>query len=68
MRTTDSPRRDGEVASAGVERARLVVILGTIGISVSGMTLFSLVPWSDWRTAPGTCRTQKSDNPAHNGH
>ena len=50
MRGTYSPWQDGEVASAGVERARLVVILTTIGISVSGMCLFSMCPWSDWRT------------------
>jgi hypothetical protein len=42
---------DSLVSSSATERARLVVVLTTIGISISGMTLFSLVPWSDWRTA-----------------
>src|SRR4051812_36934454 len=32
------------------ERARLVIILTTIAISIAGVILFSLVPWSDWRT------------------
>jgi hypothetical protein len=38
-------------APAEVERARLAVILTTIGISVSGVVLFSTVARSDWRTA-----------------
>src|SRR4051812_34234303 len=32
------------------EGARLVMILTTIAISIAGVTLFSFVPWSDWRT------------------
>ena len=35
---------------SATERARLAVILATIAISVGGVVLFSLVPWSDWRT------------------
>ena len=33
------------------ERARLVVVLTTIAISVVGVSVLSMVPWSDWRTA-----------------
>lgn len=37
-------------SSPSIERARLVVILATIAISVVGVIAFSFVPWSDWRT------------------
>jgi hypothetical protein len=37
--------------SAAIERARLAVILTTIGMSVCGMIVFSRVAWSDWWSA-----------------
>src|SRR5262249_46208303 len=37
--------------SPAIERARLAVILTTIGMSVGGMIVFSLVAWSAWRSA-----------------
>src|SRR3954470_6454725 len=37
-------------SSSSTERARLAVVLTTIAISIGGVVLFSLVPWSDWRT------------------
>jgi hypothetical protein len=39
-----------QVSSSATERARLAVVLTTVAISVGGVVLFSLVPWSDWRT------------------
>ena len=39
-----------QTPAAAIERARLAVILTTVAISVGGVVLFSLVPWSDWRT------------------
>ena len=41
---------DPQTPSAATERARLAVVLTTVAISVGGVVLFSLVPWSDWRT------------------
>ena len=41
---------DPQVPSSATERARLAVILTTVAISIGGVVLFSLVPWSDWRT------------------
>ncbi len=41
---------DPQTPTAATERARLAVILTTVAISVGGVVLFSLVPWSDWRT------------------
>ena len=37
-------------SSLAIERARLAVVLATIAISVGGVLLFSMAPWSDWRT------------------
>jgi hypothetical protein len=37
-------------SSPAIERARLAVVLTTIAISVGGVLLFSMAPWSDWRT------------------
>jgi hypothetical protein len=41
---------DPQTPSGATERARLAVVLTTVAISVGGVVLFSLVPWSDWRT------------------
>ena len=37
-------------AADPLDRARLFVVLATIGINVAGVALLSLVSWSDWRT------------------
>src|SRR3954449_1382409 len=41
---------DSPDATSAIERARLVVIVATIAISVVGVIAFSFAPWSDWRT------------------
>ena len=41
---------DPQNPTAAIERVRLAIVLTTVAISVGGVVLFSLVPWSDWRT------------------
>src|SRR4051812_13669633 len=41
---------DTRVPAPAIEHARLAVVLATIAISVGGVLLFSMAPWSDWRT------------------
>lgn len=36
-----------------LERARLQLVLATIGINIAAVALLTLVPWSDWRTGLG---------------
>lgn len=41
---------DTRVPAPAIERARLAVVLATIAISVGGVLLFAMAPWSDCRT------------------
>lgn len=41
---------DASSSADPLERGRLRIVLATIGINIAAVALFTLVPWSDWRT------------------
>jgi hypothetical protein len=41
---------NGDASQSTLERARLRVVLATIGINVVAVLIFAVVPWSNWRT------------------
>lgn len=51
MTEPDSTRKPGRLSATDPqERARLGIVLATIGLNVTVVALLVCAPWSDWKT------------------